>query len=120
MCTLTSVRNNDDESRRSLLTLSFLRCLFVGVFIKPSTIPVGWKWFYYIDPVPKAFTGVAMGQFYCDSSNPLNNCPKIRPGPGMPEQYTYEYIANMLDTSVDDYGQQHQQTHRTRRTHRAC
>jgi len=77
--------------------------MFGGLFIKPSSIPAGWKWMYYIDPVPKAFLGVALTQFHCDvDANP--NCPTLIPGPGEPEVYTYPYLTDLLEGHASDYG----------------
>ena len=61
------------------------------------------KRFYYIDPVPKAFTGVAMGQLYCDTSVVGNSCPMIRAGPTAPLTYTYDYLTDLLEAHVGDY-----------------
>lgn len=78
--------------------------MFGGLFIKPSSIPIGWKWFYYIDPVPKAFLGVSMTQFYCDTANPEANCPMLVPGAGEQPQYIYNYLVDMLEGHASDYG----------------
>jgi hypothetical protein len=76
-----------------------------GLFIKPSSIPIGWKWMFYIDPVPKAFIGAAMTQFYCDTEDPSANCQKISPGVGQAAEYTYEYLKDLLEGSAGQYGQ---------------
>lgn len=39
--------------------------LFGGVFIRPTDIPKGWIWMYYINPVPKALIGICASQFEC-------------------------------------------------------
>jgi len=79
--------------------------MFGGLFIKPSSIPIGWKWMFYIDPVPKAFIGAAMTQFYCDTEDPTANCQKISPGAGQAAEYTYEYLKDLLEGSAGQYGQ---------------
>ena len=86
-------------------------CSFGGLFISPSSIPIGWKWFYYLNPTAKAFTSVVLSQLYCDSTpvtdaNGLtvpSGCPTFIPGPGAAPVYTYDYIAHELESSVDDY-----------------
>jgi ABC-type multidrug transport system permease subunit len=84
---------------------------FGGLFISPSSIPIGWKWFYYLNPTAKAFTSVALSQLYCDSTPTMgadgqlvqSDCPTFVPGPGAPPVYTYDYIAHELESSVDAY-----------------
>lgn len=134
--------------------------MFGGLFIKPSSMPEGWKcqtnkshmqmqhacstgrrrlhwaraasvhaclsarWlacsqffnaalvclvhaagFYYIDPVPKAFLSVTMGQFYCDTNEPGNVCPTIKAGPQTPLQPTYDYLTGLLEAHAGDFPQ---------------
>lgn len=77
---------------------------FGGMFIKPRSIPEGWKWFHYVDPVPKAFTGVAMGQFYCDVA--AGGCPTFQPTAGAAPVAVYDYVRVQFNSSVHDYGHQ--------------
>jgi len=80
--------------------------MFGGLFIEANAIPVGWKWFYYIDPIPKALIATAATQFYCDYSSG-QSCPKI----AVPTdsgatviQYTSDFIANAVAGNAGDYG----------------
>lgn len=47
--------------------------LFGGTFIQAGNIPAGWKWFYYINPLPKAVIALSETQFDCSGSS----CPSI-------------------------------------------
>jgi len=80
--------------------------MFGGLFIKPSKIPIGWRWFYYIDPLPKAFISAALPQFYCDDGvydTALTTCPRIKVDGSL--QITYQYVSDLLEGSVDQYAQ---------------
>jgi len=83
--------------------------MFGGLFIKASKMPSGWKWFYYIDPVPKTFIAAALPQFYglCDYMAPGNSCPTIAVtddnGVAQPPVYIYEYVRDLIDGSVTEY-----------------
>ena len=72
--------------------------------IKAASLPTGWKWFYYVNPIPKAFTSVAIGQFYCDTSVVGHACPRFTLAPGQ-EVFTSDYIEKILDSDVTMYGQ---------------
>jgi hypothetical protein len=81
--------------------------MFGGVFIQASKIPQGWKWFYYIDPIPKALIAGAMPQFYCntDGLNPTSNtggCPTITP-PNGNTQFVYNYVRDNIEGSNSQY-----------------
>lgn len=73
---------------------------------------------HYVDPAPKSLNSVLMMQFYCDTSAPdaATKCPMITPTPGEPAVYTYDYLANLLEASADDYGQ-NRCTQRRRHAH---
>lgn len=40
--------------------------LFSGVFIRAGSIPVGWKWFYYINPIPKGWISFIIVEYKND------------------------------------------------------
>jgi len=48
--------------------------LFGGVFIQAPNIPIGWKWMYIINPVPKGLKALCMPQFECSDAA---TCPQI-------------------------------------------
>jgi ABC-type multidrug transport system ATPase subunit len=80
---------------------------FGGLYIKASSIPIGWKWFYYIDPIPKAFIATMLTQVNCpdggiDGGGRIDGCRTIDlPGEG-PKQL-YAYIANLLEGAHHSY-----------------
>jgi len=86
--------------------------MFGGLFIKASAIPSGWKWFYYIDPVPKSFIAAVLPQVYCvpttadidtTSTSPLTDtsCPSVEVNGQY--QYAYPYVSSLIEGSVNDY-----------------
>ena len=80
--------------------------MFGGLFIKASAMPRGWKWFYYIDPVPKSFIAAALPQFYCDYTAPGNDCQQITVTNADGSQSTqpaYTYVRDLLEGSVTEY-----------------
>jgi len=81
-----------------IFTLLFL---FGGVFINPPSIPAGWKWFYYLNPVSKAVIALAIPQFSCQG----NNCPTIQvvTPDGNFVQDRFSYVLSVLETSSDSY-----------------
>jgi len=89
----------------------FLSLFFVfgGVFIKPTAIRTGWKWFYYLDPLAKSLIAGALPQFYCDTDAPNNTCPKIQVNTvsggvdNVSHPYTYEYIVSQLNGANSTY-----------------
>jgi len=86
----------------------FLSLFFVfgGVFIKPANIRTGWKWFYYLDPLAKSLIAGALPQFYCDVSEPGNNCPTIQVNSGngqVTNPTAYEYIVSQLNGAASTY-----------------
>lgn len=77
--------------------------LFGGVFIQARVIVPGWKWFYYLNPVPKALIALVVPQLRCYDE--LSKCPSIyTPANGqlvqMPVQ---EFVLRYLDTNLDSY-----------------
>ena len=82
---------------------------FGGLFIKPSAIPIGWKWFYYVDPIPKAFIATMLTQLQCSEGSPPSQGTALIDGcrelaiPGMPNTQAYRYVADLLEGSTDDY-----------------
>ena len=86
----------------------FLSLFFVfgGVFIKPANIRTGWKWFYYLDPLAKSLIAGALPQFYCDTSEPGNDCPVIivNSGDGVATPtYAYDYVVSQLNGANSTY-----------------
>jgi len=80
--------------------------IFGGVFIKPTNIRTGWKWFYYLDPLAKSLIAGALPQFYCDVDEPDNQCPiiTVRSGDGdVTTPYAYEYIVSLLNGAESTY-----------------
>ena len=80
--------------------------MFGGLFLKASVMPSGWKWFYYIDPVPKSFIAAAMPQFWCDYTVPANHCPTIdvtNADGTQTKVVVYEYVRDLLEGSVTEY-----------------
>jgi hypothetical protein len=76
--------------------------LFGGIFIRAPDIPAGWRWFYFINPVPKGVIALATPQFECTGIN----CPQIlvlnQDGTST-LQYTRDYVSFMLDTGYGMY-----------------
>ena len=85
----------------------FLSLFFVfgGVFIKPTNIRTGWKWFYYLDPLAKSLIAGALPQFYCNTDVP--GCPAITvvdTANGISYQIAaYDYVVEQLDGSNSTY-----------------
>lgn len=74
--------------------------LFGGVFIQKSAMPEGWRWFWYIDPIPKALLPLAIQQFYCNDQ--FGDCPRIFTTTlGNREITKWEFTANYLATGVE-------------------
>jgi len=84
--------------------LNSLFFVFGGLLISPALIPRGWKWFYYVDPVPKAFNPVVLKMFECDVDAPGNSCPTLTTNPGAPPVPIFSYASENLDASPDDFG----------------
>jgi hypothetical protein len=73
--------------------------MFGGLFIQANSMPTAWKWFYYIDPVPKALIAAATTQFYCGGAD----CQVITvPGTGI-TQTVSDYIADVADGNHTEY-----------------
>lgn len=93
------------QASGTLFTFWFL---FGGVFMHPAAISQGWKWFYYLNPIPKAFIACLLGQFRCDAEDPFNNiteCPSITLQDGSVIT-THRYINEELDAGYDSYPKQ--------------
>ena len=71
--------------------------LFSGLFIVASQMPIGWKWIYYMDWVPKALIPIASVQFSCDVECATYNSVTLPDGsvPANPitsQDYIYGYL----------------------------
>jgi len=63
---------------------------------------VGWKWFYYLNPVPKGLAALALPQFECVVA--AGECPRIQvliPEPVL--MRTDVFVADTLNASYDEY-----------------
>jgi len=80
---------------------------FGGLFIKAAAIPIGWKWFYYIDPIPKAFIATIFTQVDCnggvDSGASIDGCRVLTDVPNQPNVVTADYVEGMLEGDSSDY-----------------
>jgi len=84
---------------------------FGGLYIKASAIPIGWKWFYYMDPIPKSFIATMLTQVWCPedqrgvistSTAAIDGCRRIDiPGEG--SQQLYSYVADLLEGAHHSY-----------------
>jgi ABC-type multidrug transport system permease subunit len=84
--------------------LVFFFCfLFGGIFLTPSKIPAGWKWMYYVDPLPRSVTGIAVTQFkHCEGSS--SGCPLIQfPAPINKGMTAIDYFVESFETNRDSY-----------------
>jgi ABC-type multidrug transport system ATPase subunit/ABC-type multidrug transport system permease subunit len=79
--------------------------LFGGLFIRPQIIPSGWKWFYYLNPIPKAIIGIILPQFECHLPNPYDihsGCPVLN-DPATGQDITiHSYVQQQWDTGYDN------------------
>jgi hypothetical protein len=84
--------------------LTFL-FLFGGIFIRAESIPIGWYWVYILNPVPKALAALALPQFACEDTDPLNPCSRISVfSNGVAVQIPrHEYVAQTLKSSYGNY-----------------
>ena len=73
--------------------LFFFGFLFGGIFIHPNTIPAGWKWVYYINPLPKGVNGIAITQFNDNDIIDVNGVPTG----------ALTYIVNTLESGRDTF-----------------
>ncbi len=86
--------------------------LFGGVFLHPTSIPRGWLWFYYVNPIPKGLIACALPQFQCHLPNPYDNdsgCPTIQipdGNGGNTEMTIHAYMNQQLNAGYDTYGNQ--------------
>eukprot|EP00742_Colponemidia_sp_Colp-10_P003656 GILJ01003891.1.p1 GENE.GILJ01003891.1~~GILJ01003891.1.p1 ORF type:complete len:1450 (-),score=269.52 GILJ01003891.1:263-4612(-) len=74
--------------------------IFGGLFIRPSAMPAGWKWFYYLDPIPKAYIAASMPQLeYFSTPGNLITIP------GYPTAVSpYGYLSEQIEGYSDQYG----------------
>jgi len=72
--------------------------LFAGVFIQKSAMPDGWRWFWYINPIPKALVPISIQQYYCNDQ--FGDCPRVFSST-MGEITKWEFVANFLSTGVE-------------------
>ena len=80
----------------------FLSLFFVfgGVFIKPSQIRTGWKWFYYLDPLSKSLIAGALPQFYAIDQQTIS----VHVANGKSYNTTpYYYVQGALEASESTY-----------------
>jgi ABC-type multidrug transport system ATPase subunit/ABC-type multidrug transport system permease subunit len=76
--------------------------MFGGLFIRVSKMTEGWKWFYWIDPVPKTFIAAAMPQFYCAGyDQPGNDCPRVNDDPSA--RTVYEDVRDQIEGAESTY-----------------
>jgi ABC-type multidrug transport system permease subunit len=76
--------------------------MFGGLFIRYNSMPSGWRWFYFIDPLPKALIAATTPQFYCDISS--GSCPSIIvPGTDTP-QPIYSFVTTLANGNAGEYG----------------
>jgi len=77
--------------------------LFSGLFIVASQMPMGWKWIYYMDWVPKALIPIASVQFSCDED--CTFYPQVTLPNGQPDQdvSSQAYIFGYLDFTSYTY-----------------
>jgi hypothetical protein len=79
--------------------------LFGGLFIRPAGIPIGWQWFYYMNPIPKAIIAIVLPQFECHLANPYevsSGCPTIIDPSNNVEITVHRYVQEQWDCSYDN------------------
>jgi hypothetical protein len=87
--------------------LNTLFFLFGGLFIRPYDIPVGWQWFYYLNPIPKAIIAIVLPQFECHPSSGLDpyalssGCPAILDPQTGGAVTIHSYVQSQWMTSYD-------------------
>ena len=54
-----------------------LDCLVPGLFLPGPSIPIGWRWAHYIDPIKHVITALVPPQFYEEGCTPSVDCPRI-------------------------------------------
>jgi len=85
--------------------LNTLFFLFGGLFVRPADIPEGWRWFYYMNPIPKAIIAVIMPQFQCHLDDPYSvtsGCPTIMDPVSGAVTTVHAYVQRSWDTSYDN------------------
>lgn len=86
-------------------TINTLFFLFGGLFIRPANIPEGWKWFFYMNPVPKSIMAILLPQFECHLPNPYSvdsGCPTITDPENAQLTTIHAYVQGQWDASYDD------------------
>ena len=79
--------------------------LFGGLFIRPADIPEGWKWFYYMNPIPKGIIAIVLPQFRCDLDNPFevtSGCPTIIDPVSNVPVTIHRYVGESWDIGYDN------------------
>jgi ABC-type multidrug transport system permease subunit len=84
--------------------------VFGGLLITAKAYPIGFKWFYYMLPTPKAYIALALGQLSCSDSPALAGgfgCGTITtPNTSDQPVQVYEYVSTQLENSAESYGNQ--------------
>jgi len=78
--------------------------LFSGLFLLANQMPMGWKWIYYMDWIPKALIPISSDQFDCSISDCNTYTDVTQPdGSVVATQNTQEYIYSYLDMNGYSY-----------------
>jgi len=78
--------------------------LFSGLFLVAGQMPIGWKWIYYMDWVPKALIPLVSVQFDCSTAQCETYTSVTQPdGSVTPTQNTQDYIYGYIDTPSYSY-----------------
>ena len=77
--------------------------LFSGLFIVANQMPIGWKWIYYMDWVPKALIPIASVQFSCDVECATYATVTLPDGTAAQNYSSQDYIFGYLDFSSYTY-----------------
>ena len=77
--------------------------VFGGLLLSPNLIPSGWKWFYYIDPIPKAFNPIALSLFECNGGAAAG-CPMLQQSADSDPIPIYQFLQTTLAASPSDFG----------------
>jgi ABC-type multidrug transport system ATPase subunit len=90
------------------IVFSFL-FVFGGLLVPTSHMPQGWKWFHHMISTPKAYIAVALSQLSCPETSSLSDgmgCGMITIPESTEPVQVYEYVAGLLENSVESYGNQ--------------
>jgi ABC-type multidrug transport system ATPase subunit/ABC-type multidrug transport system permease subunit len=82
-----------------------LQFLMGGIFTRAANIPSGWKWFYYLNPIPKSVIAIILPQFECSLPNPYDinsGCPTLFNPQSNSQQTIHAYVQEQWDTSYDN------------------